>query len=88
MIGLVGCIAMRECYVYVKEKNIKRLGSHSWLLHLILALEMMLIYKFKEGKIDYIDLFTAPFPEYVVYMWIFIAFVTLSMLFVVLYRDY
>jgi hypothetical protein len=47
--GFMACISIREFYLFIIDNNIKRLGSHIWLSHLILIIEYMILFKFKEG---------------------------------------
>jgi phosphatidylserine synthase 2 len=59
-------ISTREYYEYINEETPKRFGHFLWISHIVLLSEWMIIYKFSSG------VFTAPFPNYVTYSWVFI----------------
>lgn len=55
--GWMACLAFRELYVFIKEEEIKRLGAHIWLFHLILMVEYMILFKFMESNFLNLDNF-------------------------------
>lgn len=61
--GFMCIMASREYYEYVTNPACKRLGHFIWLSQVILFTEWMIIIKFGDG------IFTAPFPDTVVYCW-------------------
>ena len=90
--GFLGCISIREFYLFVTEQNIKRLGLFVWMSHLILAIEYFILYKFMDGNFNYflkfIDLFKKPFPDYIKFLWIGICGLYLIMLIMAVSKDF
>jgi phosphatidylserine synthase 2 len=69
--GLLAMISAREYYEYVVDDSCKRFGMNVWLSHLILFVELAIVFKFSKGT------FKEPFPDYVIYFWTFV-FIILS----------
>jgi phosphatidylserine synthase 2 len=64
--AFLAMISTREYYEYLSESNHKRMSHFLWISHIILLSEWMVTYKFSVG------VFTAPFPNYVIYSWMMI----------------
>ena len=59
------CIAAaKEYYEFISNCHCKRVGPFVWLCCLALGIELSVVFKFGY------DMFTAPFPSYVIAMWI------------------
>jgi len=81
LVGFLSIIATREYYEYVTNPKCQRIGPYVWMFHFLLAVEWMIVFKFKE------DYFTSPFPTWIVVTWTIIGVVLLTILSVLLYRD-
>jgi len=81
MLGLLSIIATREFYEYTTNKKCKRMGPYVFAFHLVLALEYMIIFKFKA------DNFVTPFPNAVVISWSIAGIVLFTIWSVLLYRE-
>jgi phosphatidylserine synthase 2 len=60
----VGMPAIREYYQFVSDPECKRLGANTWIAAGIVALEVLLCFKYSDG------LFTAPTPNHIWVPWL------------------
>jgi hypothetical protein len=59
------CIAAaKEYYEFISNKHCKRVGPFVWLCCLCIGIELSIVLKFG------FNMFTTPFPSYVVLIWI------------------
>jgi phosphatidylserine synthase 2 len=61
---LLAAPAVREYYEYISNENCKKIGTNTWVVILMIVLEVMISVKFGDG------LFHEPFPLYIKYSWI------------------
>ena len=79
--AFLAMITTREYYEYLSNNNFKRLGHFIWISHLILLSEWLIIFKFSTG------IFTAPFPIYIKYIWIFIFILLVFVISLLILKD-
>jgi phosphatidylserine synthase 2 len=65
IMSVILCPMVRQVYLYVARKDVERIGSQTWVLFTILAVEVLIILKFGRNQ------FTTPAPEFVWKMWAF-----------------
>jgi len=81
LVGFLSIIATREYYEFVTNPKCQRMGPYAWMFHFMLAMEWLIVFKFKEGS------FTEPFPTWIIISWALIGTALLTIYSVLLYRD-
>ncbi len=61
--SVILCPMVRQIYLYVARKDVERIGTQTWVLFSILAVEVLIILKFGRNQ------FANPTPPFVWKMW-------------------
>mmetsp|Transcript_45369 Transcript_45369/g.52456 ORF Transcript_45369/g.52456 Transcript_45369/m.52456 type:complete len:447 (+) Transcript_45369:28-1368(+) len=80
--GFLSMIASREYYAYITDPRCNRMGPFLWLGHFIIFMEVLLFFKFSNAQ-----MFTAPFPLWIIISWAIIFTIIGSITVVLAKRD-
>jgi len=81
MVGFLAIVAIKEYYIFLRNKNYRRFSSATWLYHFLLLLEMLINYKYS------MQLFNTPFPTHIKIGWRIIGLIVGVIIIILLIKD-
>lgn len=81
MVGALGIVAIKEYYMFLRNRNYRRFSSSTWLYHFLLLIELFINIKFS------VQTFDAPFPTHIKIGWAIIGAVVATIVVVLFIKD-